>query len=403
MRDQTVLPNRSQFSVVTIASYRTSFETWRQAGILKREQHYLRLLSEQLGSSVLLTYDADDQSSETESELVAVAGRNRLVPAFLYSVLAPVLHWRLLRRASVVRSYQLRGAWTAALAGWIHRKPFVLRTGYVWSQFKKADGGSKLGYRIVFLLERFALRRADIVITASEADRDLLINLHRIPAERIHVIPNPVDTDPFRPIEGIEEQSGLVTYVGRLEAQKRIDLLIEVMRELPGARLRIIGNGSLRDSLERQAEGLSVEFVDTVPNENLPALLAETAVFVLPSRFEGTPKALLEAMACGRAVVIPHSPGSEEIVQEGITGFVVDSEPATVAKVVRRLLDDAALRKRLGSAARESVREKHSMSVAAVRETALIRTIGPVLASSDEPGSNQELGGDQQQGLDRAA
>ncbi len=149
-----------------------------------------------------------------------------------------------------------------------------------------------------------------------------------------------------------------VLAVGRLQAQKGFDLLLrawrEVVREVPGARLCIVGEGPLGSELANLATTLgiasSVEWV--APTDRIEALYREAAVFVLSSRYEGMPLALLEAQALGVPAVSFDCPtGPREIVSEE-TGIVVPAEdiPALAAAIVR-LLRDPALRAGMASAA----------------------------------------------------
>lgn len=403
--------------MAVFSSYRTSLATWRRAGILSRETRYLRLLSDQLGKTALITYDGTDRQYPDTNGVCLITGKPRIVPAALYSVFAPVIHWRLLRRTALFRTNQLRGAWTAAIASMLHRKPLVVRTGYVWSRFNQAERANRanrarktggLRSRLILALERLALRRASLVITASEADRDLLMELHGVPAKKMRVVPNPVDTDLFLPRSERPVRPCLVTYIGRLEPQKGVDMLIDAVSQAPGAELRVVGDGSLRAKLEEQASGMAVEFTGAVPNERLPELMAETAVFVLPSLFEGTPKALLEAMACGVAVVATRVPGTDGIVADGETGMVVEPNAEAIASAITALLADDGLRNRLGAAARRYVEARHSMLGAAEQEAGLIRSVSGnrTLAASPPPGNppkQDEAGDVQHPNANRAA
>jgi glycosyltransferase involved in cell wall biosynthesis len=93
--------------------------------------------------------------------------------------------------------------------------------------------------------------------------------------------------------------------------------------------------------------------------KDLPALYRAATVFALPSRVEGTPNALLEAMSFGLPVVVSDgAPGLLEVIEHEVTGLVVPvNNPAKLAAALRRLGEDAELRRRLGAAARERVRE----------------------------------------------
>jgi glycosyltransferase involved in cell wall biosynthesis len=363
------------FALMFFSSYGTSLRTWDGAGMLSRETEYLRMLQDRLGPAALMSYGGGmgEEVLAEEGGLAALKGRPSWAPMPLYSVLAPLIHRRSMRASDVYRTSQLRGAWTAALASMLHRKALVVRTGYVWSQFNRAGGGSGMRLRLVNMLERFALKRADIVIAASEADRDSLISLHGLDAERVHVAPNPVDTRLFRPDPKIKREPGLITFIGRLEPQKGLDKLIDALDKAPRARLRIIGNGSERLALTKLAANRKVEFLGMVANEKLPALLRESEGFVLPSAYEGTPKALLEAMACAIPVIAARSEGSAGVITDGVNGLLAERTADGLARSINALLRDTDLRTRLSIAGWRYVNERHSMQAVADLEADLIR------------------------------
>ncbi len=149
-----------------------------------------------------------------------------------------------------------------------------------------------------------------------------------------------------------------VIAVGRLQAQKGFDLLLrawqEVVRRLPEARLRILGGGPLGGELRAQAKALAIEAsVEwTAPTDRIEPFYREAAVFVLSSRYEGMPLALLEAQALGVPAVAFDCPtGPREILSEE-TGIVVPAEDVgALAEALLRLLGDPALRARMAEAA----------------------------------------------------
>jgi glycosyltransferase involved in cell wall biosynthesis len=144
--------------------------------------------------------------------------------------------------------------------------------------------------------------------------------------------------------------------VGRLAEQKNLGALIEAAAGLEGVSLRLIGDGPLWESLQAQAEaaGLPVEFTGRVPHEEVPRLLAECQVFVLPSLYEGHPKALIEAMACGLPVVGTPVDGTREVLRDGQNGLLAaDTSAPALRAALAHPLADANLRERLGRAARD--------------------------------------------------
>lgn len=157
--------------------------------------------------------------------------------------------------------------------------------------------------------------------------------------------------------------SPFVLTVGRLVEDKAQDVLLEAFAcagdEFKEWRLAVVGEGLLGNRLRAQAEALGIAGrVDWHGFVRDPYRFYRAAhVFALPSRAEGMPNALLEAMSCGLAVVVSDgSPGPLELVEDGVTGLVVPvNDPTKLAAALRRLGNDGVLRQRLGAAARERV------------------------------------------------
>jgi glycosyltransferase involved in cell wall biosynthesis len=114
-----------------------------------------------------------------------------------------------------------------------------------------------------------------------------------------------------------------------------------------------------------------------VPHAELPVLLNSSELFVLPSHFEGSPKALLEAMACGVPVLGAASPGIREVLIHRHSGFLCGPSPAEIRSALVELFSDAPLRARLREGGVRYVEEHCSLTIAAQRERALLRELLP--------------------------
>jgi glycosyltransferase involved in cell wall biosynthesis len=125
----------------------------------------------------------------------------------------------------------------------------------------------------------------------------------------------------------------------------------------------VIGDGPLRQALAEKAtrDGVHVRFLPSQPHGKLPHFLKQADLFVLPSYWEGHPKALLEAMACGLPVVGADVPGIGEVIRHGETGYLCDTSPAGIRAALQDVMADAALRARLGQNARQFVVENFSL------------------------------------------
>jgi glycosyltransferase involved in cell wall biosynthesis len=214
----------------------------------------------------------------------------------------------------------------------------------------------------VEFMRRVVYPWADVVTANSKGALDALQAF--VPKEKLAFLPNPLADQPSS--EAFAFTAPTVITVGRLVEQKGIDVLLaawaKVAAALPDWHLALVGDGPLADELKEQARKLGVEgSVDWVGHVSDPfPHLRGAKLFVMTSRFEGTPNALLEAMACGLpAVVSDASPGPCELIgtDESKAGLIVPVEDAgATADAILRLARDETLRRRFGLAARERVR-----------------------------------------------
>jgi GalNAc-alpha-(1->4)-GalNAc-alpha-(1->3)-diNAcBac-PP-undecaprenol alpha-1,4-N-acetyl-D-galactosaminyltransferase len=202
----------------------------------------------------------------------------------------------------------------------------------------------------------YPLARALIVQT--ERVRDQMLGVMR--GRPIYVIPNAV----FAPPKGssvARDSDGprWIVAVGRLTSQKGFDLLIEAFSQIferyPDWSLKILGEGPARAALEQliASKRLAGRVLLAGWQRDPTTVLRQAELFVLSSRFEGFPNALLEAMACGLASIsFDCESGPAEIVRDGVDGLLIPPEDtAALAAAMERLITDEALRHRLGSEA----------------------------------------------------
>jgi glycosyltransferase involved in cell wall biosynthesis len=205
------------------------------------------------------------------------------------------------------------------------------------------------------------LRSATAVVVFTNAQADEVAVAYRVEHHRIYVVPNGVDRQLVIPVprERPTEIARLL-FVGRLGPTKNLEVLLDALAELPGPSLDIVGDGPLRQRLERQAERLApgrVMFHGTLEGEALLARYRAADVFVLPSSREGMPLALLEAMASGLPAVATDISGIRELVVPGVTGELVPvNDVSGLRAAIDRLVADPRRREAMGRAALEAVR-----------------------------------------------
>jgi glycosyltransferase involved in cell wall biosynthesis len=228
-----------------------------------------------------------------------------------------------------------------------------------------------LGKPVVRFTRALLRHNRAVVIVLSTRMRSYL-TAHNFNLPDVRLIPNGVDVTRFIPPDGAAsgERAQCVVCISKLRYEKGIDVLLRswrlVMEQLPQsaqARLVIVGDGPLRSQLERLVEELGitdcVEFAGL--RSDVPVQLRRGSLAVLPSRWEGMPNALLEAMACGLACVATRVSGSEDMIQHGINGLLVEPEDDEgMAQALLTLLCDSALAERYGQAAREAVEQRYA-------------------------------------------
>lgn len=210
-------------------------------------------------------------------------------------------------------------------------------------------------------LKRAILRRARSVTTMNNEMRAQLIDAGASAAET-YVQPLGADIERIQTQVGDDEPiPGRLLFVGRLVEKKGAAILIEAVRRLPPGTdwsLEVIGDGPLRVRLEELAAGLPVEFSGSASRDDLARAYGRSSVVVVPSvpaasgDQDGLPTVLLEAMGAGRAIVASEIAGIDEAVTNQETGLLVppnDADALTAA--LATLLEDAALREKLGAAA----------------------------------------------------
>lgn len=212
----------------------------------------------------------------------------------------------------------------------------------------------------VWTLERGipALYRRTPFIAISESSRDDLVR-RGIPAERVGVSHPGIDRPTFE-ADVRAPRAQRVIFVGRLEAYKKVDVMLRAMKRLEGrfpeAEIVIIGRGPAAEGLERLATELGLgprtRFTGFVPVDERDRLLAEARVCVFPSEKEGWGLTVIEANAVGTPVVATDADGLRDSVSDGETGFLVpDEDVEAFAARIGVLLEDDDLATRMSSAA----------------------------------------------------
>ncbi|RUL83113.1 glycosyltransferase [Tautonia sociabilis] len=257
-------------------------------------------------------------------------------------------------------------------------------------------------------VDRATTRLAAGSVCVSEGVRRFTERVGRIDPRRLVVIPNGIDPGPIdassivdRSAIGVPADATLALFVGRLGEQKGVPTLLEaasrVVEARPDWHLAIVGDGPERDRLA--GSGASARIPDgrlhwLGRRDDVPGLLKASDLLVLPSRWEGMPNVVLEAMAARRAVVATAVEGTEDLVEPGRTGWLVP--PGDPAALASALIEAAADRGRLaafGEAGRARVERRFSQGAVVRAYEALWAGVLGLEWRSGSAAEDREAGG----------
>ena len=236
-------------------------------------------------------------------------------------------------------------------------------------------------------LERRSFRRADAFCAVSAFVADVTRRLLRLGNRPIEVLPNPVDTDLFRPRPDLATVPGRIVFVGTLTEKKGVRQLVQAMSEVarrnPAARLIAVGRDTPHEGAGATTYGQAVvrevppdirervEFWGVLSPERVSEVLATAAVCVYPSHMESQGIAVCEAMAAGRPVIASKLGPGEELIEQGQSGLLCDPfDPSDIAQKILAVLTDPRAAIRMGEVARIRAVDRYAVAAAAERNIA---------------------------------
>lgn len=224
-------------------------------------------------------------------------------------------------------------------------------------------------------VDRFMHRFSRVTVGNSKSVVDHLHQRARIPGDKLHLIEGGVDVEavgraePYGRAElNVNENETLLLWAGRLDPVKGLDTLIAAVDRVRAGhpvRLLLAGEGDYRPTVERLIESHQLQSVVTMlgHRDDVHRLMRTADIFVFPSRTEGMPNALLEAMAAGCPVITTSTAGCRDVVTENETGMLVDvDQPEQLTVAITRLITDRPLTNRLAQHAARHARKRFAIS-----------------------------------------
>jgi glycosyltransferase involved in cell wall biosynthesis len=283
-------------------------------------------------------------------------------------------------KPEIVQTHAVKSHFLARVAGLARQHRWVaFHHGYTWPEW---------WVHFYNQLDRWSLRAAVKVLTVSGPFRAELIQ-KGVPAERIEIVHNAIGQDwgkdartpdraaALRSRSGIPKDRPVILNVGRLSAEKDHLTLLEAMRHVE-AHLVIVGEGPERARIEQHIREFNLAGAVTLTGQQPSAepYYGIADIAVLSSRTEGSPNALLEAMAAGVPVVATAVGGVPEMVSDGESALLVEPGNApALAEAITRLLRNREVARRLANRAQSLVRERHTPEIRMRRLAGIYRGV----------------------------
>jgi glycosyltransferase involved in cell wall biosynthesis len=348
--------------ILCVESLAGSFEQCVKVGSEHRIERELRYLKEQEGEVYYLSKDVKRFNLGQGIHHIAL---NKTIPAFLRNfvyLFYPLFNLNIFRKCDFYYVHNISGCLPAVIAKLIlGNKRIVSKYDWNWT-FTFRRKYSYPVFVITKILERVCLKNSDLIIAATERLKDDAYRAASDPSKKIIVVSNWFDDLLFKPSQKktLNKASVSLISVGRLDNGKNHILLLESvkkMSETAVVNVLIIGSGEEKDNLLNYSNrnNIRLKIIDSVPNPEIPKFLRCADIFLITSKYEGQPQAVIEALSCGLPVIGTKVRGIKDVVRHSHNGLLCSENPMEIAKAIGLLINDDELYARLRSNSAKSV------------------------------------------------
>ena len=222
-------------------------------------------------------------------------------------------------------------------------------------------------------IEKFIFPKADGIIVTKKGAKNYIHNNYDL--SQVHLVVNSIDTSLFKP-EYAQEKDIDILFVGRLDDVKNLEYLL---REIKGEAYKVffIGEGRLKSTLLEYASQkiIDLKIVNRIDNSDLPSYYNRAKVFTLLSKWEGNPKSLLEAMACGCISIGNDTDGINNVITHSETGIIVNIVTNNLNKLLKNIMLKPNEYKHLAENGVKYVRSNYSIDELVIREANIYREL----------------------------
>lgn len=325
--------------VVLFFTFNTSLKDWEDSGFIEREANYYNYLTERYKISFTFVTYGDEADIEIgnkyfNSDVFPINSSkrksNRKVIIFLTSLIYLITLRKEINSFDLIKTNQLNGSWLAIIFSWICKKPIIIRTGYDILSFKIKENVNAIKINFYYLLTLAALKFGNLYFSTSKVDIELLNARFPKYKNKIMYLPNWVYDLESNP-NSAKNFNKLIS-IGRLESQKNYAEMILALKNST-YQLNIIGVGSKKNELENLAKdcNIKISFLGKIPNSELIKQLEGFKFYISTSKYEGNPKAILEAMNAGCVIITKNNLNIREIINNNENGIIYNDDSELIS------------------------------------------------------------------------
>ena len=369
-------------NILVFLTFKNSIKTWQSNGTLSRElKYYEKLINSHNFKITFFSYGTkeDRQILDKVSKnirVITLFQNSSFINSFFiffYSIYFIYKNRSIFKNFDYFKSNQNYGSWLPAMCKFFFNKKFVSRCGYDLFHFAIME---KKFLKIIlsYFICLISYKSADNIFVPTIFYKKFISKYFFIKKQKIHVIPNFVDTSIFEYKKNIKRFKNRVLFIGRLEKQKNIFTILIAFKNSPYC-IDILGTGSLRTKIIdfSNRNNIKINFIgDFIDSKSIPYLINKYEFLILFSYYEGNPKILLEAMSCGICPIVSNVIGIKNIILNKENGLIFDlNENKKIVKTLDKLSTEEL--KKIQNNARNYILNLHNISLLVDKEAIFYR------------------------------
>ena len=310
--------------ILIFKTFPLSLKDWDELGLIERELDLFKYLfkKNEIEFSILTYGNEKDKLFQTKSNPIKIYPtiknkflKKNILFKYIYSLFIPFIHKTELKKYDIYQSNQLWGFWVILLAKFLYKKKVILRQGFDFFDFLKKSKKNKIIIFFLKIIIRITYKYSDVIIVTTPQTKIKIEKEFKV-KNKIFVVPNFINTKKFYPNEKSLVEKKILC-IGRISKQKNYKMLLEAIKNT-NIQLDIYGHGnsSQYESMINENK-LNVNFLGNKNNSELPDIYNSYKLFILCSLYEGHPKSLLEALACGCNCIGTNVSGIKELHSNG--------------------------------------------------------------------------------------